>query len=144
MGGMAATRAAASGGFGPSLAGLLLIDVVLWGGGAAACQPGVCDHMMSVIAGRPPSFENFDAAADFAARSGRCRNPDAIPVSFAAMLREETDAAGTRWVWRTPLDGTAAHWEGWYEDLPASLLSVGAPKLLIFSHKVRRKGERGD
>jgi hypothetical protein len=131
MGGMAATRAAASGGFGPALAGLLLLDVVLWGGGAAAC------HMISVAAGRPPSFASYDAAADFAARSGRCRNPDAVCVSFASMLREETDGAGTRWVWRTPVSDTSPHWEGWYEDLPASLLAVpsSCPKLLIFSHK---------
>ena len=130
MGGMAATRAAASGGFGPSLAGLLLLDVVLWGGGG----PAAC-HMISVAAGRPPSFSSYDAAADFAARSGRCRNPEAVSVSFASMLREETDEQGTRWVWRTPLHATSQFWEGWYESLTETFLGVACPKLLIFSHK---------
>jgi len=130
MGGMAATRAAASGGFGPALAGLLLLDVVLWGGGG----PAAC-HMISVAAGRPPSFASYDAAADFAARSGRCRNPEAVSVSFASMLREETDEDGTRWVWRTPLQPTSQFWAGWYDGLTDTFLGVACPKLLISSHK---------
>lgn len=152
MGGMACVRAAAehngyrcevSNAASPSsncstnssrrgLVGIALIDVVLWHGGAAESAP----HMMSVIAGRPPTFDSHSAAMLHATCSGRCRNPEAVAVSFASMVREDTDERGTRWVWRTPLEPSKPHWAGWYDDLASCLLSPslsGIAKLLMFS-----------
>lgn len=152
MGGMACVRAAAEHNgyraevFNPSnprnpsspstlggLVGIALIDVVLWHGGAAESAP----HMMSVIAGRPPCFDSHSSAMLYATASGRCRNPEAVAVSFASMVREVTDERGTHWEWRTPLEPSKPHWEGWYRDLASGcLLSPklnGIAKLLMFS-----------
>jgi protein phosphatase methylesterase 1 len=132
MGGTIAVRAAAGGGLGgpAGLAGVILIDVQLWDGGAA-CAP----HMMAVVAGRPPEFPSYAAALEFATRSGRCRNPAAVTVSFVSMLRERTDARGTAWVWRTPLEPSREHWDGWYAGLDAAFLGLPCPKLLLLSHR---------
>jgi len=131
MGGSVAVRAAAGGAFGPALAGVALVDVTLWDAGAPT-QP----HILSVLGGRPPEFASYGAALEFATRSGRCRNPEAVLVSFVSMLRETTDAAGSRWVWRTPLEGAARdHWDGWYAGLDAAFLALRAPKLLLLSHR---------
>ena len=115
------------------LVGIALIDVVLWHGGAAESGP----HMMSVIAGRPPTFDSHAAAMFYATSSGRCRNPEAVAVSFASMVREVTDEEGTRWVWRTPLEPSKPHWAGWYDGLANCLLSpslgAGVARLLMFS-----------
>lgn len=137
MGGTIAVRAAAAGGLGgaAALAGVVLVDVQLWGD-AAATAP----HMLAVAAGRPPEFPTYAAALDFAVRSGRCRNPAAVTASFVSMLRERTDARGTAWVWRTPLEPTRAHWDGWYDGLDAVFLGLACPKLLI---QVRLIGGKG-
>lgn len=150
MGGMACVRAAAEhdgyrprpAGAGPAapcpgaggggLVGIALVDVVLWHGGAAESAP----HMMSVVAGRPPTFDSHAAAMRYATSSGRCRNPEAVAVSFASMVREVTDERGTRWAWRTPLEPSKPHWAGWYDGLADCLLSPalsGVARLLMFS-----------
>lgn len=131
-----ATPASNAGSNGKGLVGIALIDVVLWHGGAAESAP----HMMSVIAGRPPTFDSHSAAMLYATSSGRCRNPEAVAVSFASMVREVTDEQGTRWVWRTPLEPSKPHWEGWYDNLASCLLSPslnGIAKLLMFSASSR-------
>ena len=132
MGGTVAVRAAAGGAFGgpAALAGVILIDVPFFEG-LGSCAP----HMLSVVAGRPPEFPSYAAAIDFATRSGRCRNPAAATVSFASMLRERSDAKGTALVWRTNLETTRAHWDGWYEQLDAAFLSLPCPKALFLSHR---------
>lgn len=147
MGGMACVRAAAEHhGYrgdtetpntnGGGLVGIALIDVVLWHGGAAESGP----HMLSVVAGRPPTFDSHAAAMQYATSSGRCRNPEAVAVSFASMVREVTDEEGTRWVWRTPLAPSRPFWAGWYDGLAQCLLSPalsagsgGVARLLMFS-----------
>lgn len=137
MGGTIAVRAAAAGGLGgPALAGVVLVDVQLWGDAASAAA--TAPHMLAVAAERPPEFPTYAAALDFAVRSGRCRNPAAVTSSFVAMLREQTNEKGTAWVWRTPLEPTRAHWDGWYEGLDAVFLGLVCPKLLI---QVREKGK---
>ena len=60
--------------------------------------------------------------------TGVDRNPEAVAVSFASMVREVTDERGTHWEWRTPLEPSKPHWEGWYRDLasgPAALATTG-------------------
>ena len=123
------------------LVGIALVDVVLWHGGAAESAP----HMMSVIAGRPPVFNSHADAMRYATLSGRCRNPEAVVVSFASMVREVTDERGTRWVWRTPLEPSKPHWAGWYDELASCLLSPslnGVAKLLLFSSHSGRPLDR--
>ena len=139
MGGTIAVRAAAAGGLGgPALAGVVLVDVQLWGDAASAAA--TAPHMLAVAAERPPEFPTYAAALDFAVRSGRCRNSAAVTSSFVAMLRERTNEKGTAWVWRTPLEPTRAHWDGWYEGLDAVFLGLVCPKLLI---QVRETGAEG-
>ncbi|EFN53421.1 hypothetical protein CHLNCDRAFT_9699, partial [Chlorella variabilis] len=122
MGGAIAVHAAALGGI-PSLAGIVVIDVVE--GTAMASLP----YMSTVLQKRPKQFASLRHAVDWALDSGVCKRQEAAHVSLPSMLRQE--AAGGGWVWRTQLERSAPFWEGWYAGLSDMFLKLPVPKVLV-------------
>ncbi|KXZ52855.1 hypothetical protein GPECTOR_8g237 [Gonium pectorale] len=121
------------------LEGVVVIDVVE--GTALSALP----HMMNVLAGRPASFGSLEEAVTWAVRSGLSRNREAAAVSMPGQLvqqrpvggeGEEADkpaSASGRWVWRTPLELSRPHWEGWYTGLSEAFLQLSCPKALVLA-----------
>ncbi|KAF6248317.1 Alpha/Beta hydrolase protein [Scenedesmus sp. NREL 46B-D3] len=129
MGGALAVWAAATKEL-PGLDGVVVIDVVE--GTALAALP----HMMGVLSSRPAMFQSVQAAADWAVRSGVCKNRELAGVSLPSQLKQadtgEAAAAGAL-MWRTPLAASRPHWEGWYRGLSDTFLSLPVPKMLLLA-----------
>jgi protein phosphatase methylesterase 1 len=60
--------------------------------------------------------------------------PGSNPPGAAAAAAAGSRADGAEWwEWRTPLEASAPHWEGWYRGLSAAFLAVPVPKVLILA-----------
>ncbi|GFR43760.1 hypothetical protein Agub_g4872 [Astrephomene gubernaculifera] len=108
------------------LEGVVVIDVVE--GTALAALP----HMMNVLSGRPASFTSLEEAVAWAVRSGMSRNKEAAAVSMPSQLLQRQGGGGP-WTWRTPLELSRPHWEGWYMGLSEAFLQLSCPKALVLA-----------
>jgi protein phosphatase methylesterase 1 len=140
----------------PGLAGCVVVDVVE--GTALAALP----HMRGVLSARPVGFDSREDAARWALRSGATRCREAAEVSAPTQVveaeaegaargrgqeeeEEQAEAAAEatappqpppKYVWRTPLERSSRHWEGWYRGLSAAFLEElppGLPRALILA-----------
>ncbi|WIA30381.1 hypothetical protein OEZ86_000467 [Tetradesmus obliquus] len=129
MGGALAVWAAATKEI-TGLDGVVVIDVVE--GTALAALP----HMMGVLNSRPAMFQSVQAAAEWAVRSGICKNRELAGLSLPSQLQQAPagDAAAAGMLtWRTPLTASQPHWEGWYRGLSDTFLSLPVPKMLLLA-----------
>lgn len=126
MGGAAAVRLAAQQeACLPSLAGLVVVDVVE--GTALASLV----HMKGILASRPTHFSSLEKAIEWSLRGGSLRNPESARASVPSTLR--LDSATGRYSWRTRLEDSEPHWEEWYKGLSDRFMACHVPKLLLLA-----------
>uniref|UniRef100_A0A2P2JXW8 Protein phosphatase methylesterase 1 n=1 Tax=Rhizophora mucronata TaxID=61149 RepID=A0A2P2JXW8_RHIMU len=124
MGGSVAVHVAAKKAL-PSLAGLLVVDVVE--GTAIASLV----HMRKILSSRMQHFSSIEKAIEWSVKGGSLRNIDSARVSVPATLKY--DDSKNCYVYRACLEETEQYWRGWYEGLSEKFLSSPVPKLLLLA-----------
>nr|QEE59975.1 protein phosphatase methylesterase 1 [Betula platyphylla] len=124
MGGSVAVHVAAKKSL-PSLAGLLVVDVVE---GTAMAS---LIHMQKILSSRMKYFSSVEKAIEWSVKGGSLRNVDSARVSIPATLKY--DDSKKCYTYRACLEETEQYWRGWYEGLSDKFLSCPVPKLLLLA-----------
>lgn len=113
------------------LKGLVVLDVV-----EGTAMAGLA-HMGTFLSRRPKRFGSLEEAIDWSSQiGGGPRKLRAARISLPSQLiRIHGEEGG--WRWRTVLERTGPHWDGWYRGMSRAFLSAPLPKLLILAGRDR-------
>jgi protein phosphatase methylesterase 1 len=70
--------------------------------------------MAGFLASRPSEFKRVDDAISWSVKGGGVRNLESAKISIPSQLREHEGV----WRWRTDLNASKPHWQGWFQGIP--------------------------
>jgi protein phosphatase methylesterase 1 len=91
------------------------------------------ENAYQLIVNRPPSFNSFNEAIDWALKTKFLCNLESAAISIPALLVQDNNEVDKKLHWKTDLRVTSKFWYNWFENFSQTFLALMVPKLILIS-----------